>query len=158
MSSKFQWCQTSYLHDLAYWWLGWQNVKGFSLTSGLDVKYILKIVPKRLRQMKLPTQIVWKWPKINAGCAWPHQIIKQKKTSHIAFWALNHGVSSSSAVAANGKSIIICRSYSCWGASVFYAEHVGNVLWPSIAFRQWLGSEYPQITTTPKKRKVLVGI
>ena len=76
-----------------------------------------------------------------------------KKQSLRTFWALNHGMSSSLVVATNGKSIIICRSYSCWGAPVFYAEHVANVLWPSIAFRQWLGSEYPQITTTPKKEK-----
>jgi hypothetical protein len=41
--------------------------------------------------------------------------------------------------------------YSGHTELVFHAEHVGNVLWPSIAFRQWLGSEYPQITTQEKK-------
>lgn len=45
------------------------------------------------------------------------------------------------------RKSIICRSYSCSGAPVIHAGHVGNVLWPSIAFRQWLGSEYPQITS-----------
>jgi hypothetical protein len=42
-------------------------------------------------------------------------------------------------------SFVDVRIRGC--ASVFHAGHVGNVLRPSIAFRQWLGSEYPQITT-----------
>lgn len=51
------------------------------------------------------------------------------------------------------RKSIICRSYSCSGAPVIHAGHVGNVLWPSIAFRQWLGSEYPQITSEREKTK-----
>ena len=47
-------------------------------------------------------------------------------------------------------SFVDVRIRGC--ASVFHAGHVGNVLRPSIAFRQWLGSEYPQITTAGRIR------
>ena len=48
-------------------------------------------------------------------------------------------------------SFVDVRIRGC--ASVFHAGHVGNVLRPSIAFRQWLGSEYPQITTAGRNAR-----
>ena len=106
---------------------------------------------------KMQKQTFFRPPPPTSSCPrsyWMPPMQKGKKEEKVILWIHNDKAGRPAAgymyVWVN-PSFVDVRIRGC--ASVFHAGHVGNVLRPSIAFRQWLGSEYPQITTAGRNAR-----
>ena len=133
------------------------NGQNFTFYVPILNEMYLKLYTRMYTKLMKPTYMpilveIWKTIHSSKNKKYVVCTKKRKKEEKVILWIHNDkaGLLLDMYVWVN-PSFVDVRIRGC--ASVFHAGHVGNVLRPSIAFRQWLGSEYPQITTAGRNAR-----